>query len=205
MDYIMAGKKAFPMAEEISQQEKAMIAAMRQQLKRDSQASSEVEGALGGNATPLAEAEPMLFDLQPEGAESSGVEQPSHAVPPRQPQEGDARQSKRYLVNWRVAVVNEDGESRQTFYGRVHDISVGGVSIFTDDNLDFSQEVVVLLSIPPLVPGGGVKIVEVRCRHVYTVLAASVQKFRAGFNFRRFKGNGRRILEEHLGQIFSLE
>lgn len=195
------------MTEEISHEEQAMIAAMRQQLKRDSLVTAAVPEEPGETASSLAEAEaePMLFDLQPEEVESAGGEQPAHALPSRQPQEEDARQSKRYLVNWRVAIVNEDGESHQTFYGRVHDISVGGVSIHADENLDFSQEVVVLLSIPPLVPGGGVKIIEVRCRHVYTVLAASIQKFRVGFNFRRFKGNGKRILEEHLGQIFSLE
>jgi flagellar biosynthesis GTPase FlhF len=116
-------------------------------------------------------------------------------------QSSEHRQYPRYRVDWRVAIVNEAGGGRHVFYGRVHDISKGGVSIKSDDNLFFHNPVIVMLSVPPLVPGGAAKVIKVHSRIVYTVLASSAQQFRSGFQFLKFEGHGRKELEERLARI----
>jgi len=103
-------------------------------------------------------------------------------------------------VNWRVAIVNEVGDTRHIFYGRVHDISKGGVSVKSDDNLFFHNPVLVMLSVPPLVPNGKVTVIKVHSRIVYTVLSSSAQQFRSGFQFLKFEGEGRKELEERLAK-----
>lgn len=113
------------------------------------------------------------------------------------------RAHPRYRVDWRVAIVNEEGKNRDIFYSRAYDVSLGGVSVLSDDNLFFDNAVVVLLCLPPQLPNGKVKIVEAHSRIVYTVLGASIQQFRIGIQFIRFKGDGRKALQDHLAQLYS--
>ncbi len=113
------------------------------------------------------------------------------------------RHHPRFLVNWRVAVVNEDGENQHIFYGRAHDISLGGLGFLCDHNIYFSESVIVLISVPPRRPNDKVKIVEARARTVYSVLAASQGQFRVGMHFVEFKGTGRKVLEEHFAGHYS--
>ncbi len=109
----------------------------------------------------------------------------------------------RYRVDWRVAIVNEEGKNRDIFYSRAYDVSLGGVSVLSDDNLFFDNAVVVLLCLPPLLPNGKVKIVEAHSRIVYTVLGASIQQFRLGIQFIKFKGDGQKVLQDHLARLYS--
>lgn len=127
------------------------------------------------------------------------------AIPSRIITEGrpEHRSHPRYRVDWRVAIVNEEGENRDIFYSRAYDVSLGGVSVLSDDNLFFANSVVVLLCLPPLIPNGKVKIVEAHSRIVYTVLGASIQQFRIGIQFIDFKGDGHKVLHDHLGRLYS--
>ena len=61
---------------------------------------------------------------------------------------------QRYLVDWRVAIVNKNDDANDTFYGRVYDVSLAGVNIHSDYNLQFSDSVILLLSMPARTPGG---------------------------------------------------
>lgn len=113
------------------------------------------------------------------------------------------RSHPRYRVDWRVAIVNEEGANRDIFYSRAYDVSLGGVSVLSDDNLFFDNAVVVLLCLPPLLPNGRVKIVEAHSRIVYTVLGASIQQFRLGIQFIKFKDDGQKVLHDHLARLYS--
>jgi c-di-GMP-binding flagellar brake protein YcgR len=105
------------------------------------------------------------------------------------------RQAKRYPYQWKVAVVFEATEAKDTYHGVTFDISTGGCAILTESNVYSEHPVSVLISLPAENPNGRPKIVEVRGRMVYTVLSAGgVQKFRLGIQFLNFKGSGRSIL-----------
>lgn len=137
--------------------------------------------------------------------ELEALREPEEPLSPLTTTEGrpEHRSHPRYRVDWRVAIVNEEGESRDIFYGRAYDVSLGGVSVLSDDNLFFTNSVVVLLCLPPLLPNGKVKVVEAHSRIVYTVLGASIQQFRIGIQFIKFKEDGRKALHDHLGRLYS--
>jgi c-di-GMP-binding flagellar brake protein YcgR len=109
----------------------------------------------------------------------------------------------RHLVNWRVAIVNDGHEDRPIFYGRSHDVSLGGLSMLSDDNLFFDNSVIVLLALPPRNTGEREKIIEIRAHVIYTVLAASLQMFRVGVQFQEFKRDGRDVLDQYLASRIS--
>ena len=53
------------------------------------------------------------------------------------------------LVNWKVVVMNEKNGKREFFHGRAHDISMGGLCLYSETNLTFTNSVIVLISVPP--------------------------------------------------------
>jgi len=113
------------------------------------------------------------------------------------------RAYQRYPVDWKAALVSEEVEGRQIFYGRASDVSLGGMSFLCDHNIFFREMMTALLSVPPLISGGKEKIVEVSGRMIYTVLAASIQQFRVGIQFVEFKGDGKTALEDYLATRYS--
>lgn len=113
----------------------------------------------------------------------------------------DHRENPRYLVGWRVAIVNKNSAANQTWYGRAYDISAGGVNIHSENNLHFSDSVVLLLAMPARVPGNPPRIVEVASESLYTILMANSPVFRIGFRFSDFKKDGKRNLEQYLTTV----
>ena len=111
------------------------------------------------------------------------------------------RAHPRYLVGWRVAIVNKHSDESYTYYGRVYDVSLGGVNIWSENNLHFSDSVILLLSMPSRIPGMPPKIIEVASESLYTVLTADRPIFRIGFRFKDFKSDNQKKLAQYLQQV----
>ena len=107
----------------------------------------------------------------------------------------------RYLVGWRVAVVNKNNEVSHTYYGRVYDVSLGGANIWSESNLHFSDSVILLLAMPARIPGTPPKIIEIAGESLYTVLTANRPIFRIGFRFVDFKTDNQKKLAQYLQQV----
>lgn len=108
----------------------------------------------------------------------------------------DMRSHKRLLVNWRMAIVYEGGKKKSTFYGRAHDLSMGGVSIYCDHNIFFEEPVILLLALPSRIIGHRERILEIHSQMVYTVLTR--RGFRVGLRFLGFKPGEKKLLEERM-------
>jgi len=112
----------------------------------------------------------------------------------------EKREFKRYLVNWKVAVVNEKSGQDHVFHGRARDISMGGLCLMSDHNLNIRNSVRVLIAVPPNSPKHPPHVVEVRSKLAYTVLEKGGKQFRIGITFLEFKGDGRLMLEKRLAE-----
>jgi hypothetical protein len=113
----------------------------------------------------------------------------------------EQRTHPRYLVNWRIAIVNKSDGSSHTYYGRAYDVSLSGANIHSEYNLNFSDSVILLLSMPTRTPGKQPKIIEVSGKSLYTILMANSPIFRMGFSFANFKSDNRRELEQYLSSV----
>jgi c-di-GMP-binding flagellar brake protein YcgR len=111
------------------------------------------------------------------------------------------RSHPRYLVGWRVAIVNKNSGVSHTYYGRVYDVSLGGVNIWSENNLNFSDSVILLLALPARVPGNRPKIIEIAGESLYTVLTANKPIFRIGFRFVDFKTDNKAKLAQYLERV----
>lgn len=108
------------------------------------------------------------------------------------------RQSIRYSVNWKIALVFEDQEHKPTFHGRSHDLSLTGTGMLTDVNLYTEAPVIILLAPPPLHLGHRQKIIEIKARQQYVVYSGETRCWRLGFAFLEFKDNGFDVLRDRL-------
>lgn len=118
---------------------------------------------------------------------------------------GEKRQSTRYPLHLRVAVVyhqHEDLATRPSYHGRTSDISLDGLSVLVEQNVFHEGEVTVLLALPPVHPGIPQKIIEATAKMVYTVLSSEHDAFRIGLVFRHFKRNGRQLLTSAIAERF---
>ncbi len=105
----------------------------------------------------------------------------------------------RYLVHWKIAVVFDHAiQGRERFYGKTDDMSLSGVSLYSEHNIFVESPVTVLISIPSSQPGTRQSLVEIRCKMVYTYLCSKGGGFRTGLHFLRFKGEGKKILRAAL-------
>lgn len=117
--------------------------------------------------------------------------------------EEDLRLEQRFPIDWRAHILCDSFAGQQIFHGRAHDISFGGVSIFCAHNVFFTEDVIVVLAVPPFKFGAKERLIEVRSRFIYTVLAASGFHFRTGIKFLEFKNDGRKVLEEYMSHHYS--
>ena len=118
---------------------------------------------------------------------------------------GEQRQARRFPLHLRVAVVyhqHEDVATRPRYHGRTSDISMKGLSVLVEHNIFCEGEVTVLLALPPVHPGIPQKIIEATAKMVYTVLSAEYDAFRIGLVFRKFKHNGRQLLDAAIAERF---
>lgn len=91
-----------------------------------------------------------------------------------------------------------NGEQKELFHGRTHDLSIGGASVYSDNNILVKQPVDVMLALPRLSSKQSEKIIEIHCQMLYTVLIYNHHQFRIGLHFLRFMENGRSLLEDCL-------
>lgn len=128
----------------------------------------------------------------------AGDHEPVAALPVPKPDtpRTQIRQNKRYVVRWRVAVVSENGKGKNTFYGRVNDISMGGISILCEQNIFTGDEVSLFLAMPPLNSCDKQIILKIRSQMIHAVLAGGM--FRVGLKFISFKSGDRNLLEMRL-------
>ncbi len=101
-------------------------------------------------------------------------------------------------MHWKVAIVYDHADEHPTFHGVTHEISLVGASLLTAYNIFTEELVTLLLAIPPKHHGQPNKVLEIRAAMIYTVHSAEHDQFRIGLHFRRFKGDGRKVLETAL-------
>ena len=111
---------------------------------------------------------------------------------------GNDRQSTRYSVNWKIALIFDDQEFKPTYHGRTHDLSLTGTGMLTGSNLYATSPVIILLAPPPLHPGHRQKLIEIKARQQYVVYAGETRCWRLGFAFLEFKDDGFDVLKDRL-------
>lgn len=148
-----------------------------------------------------AEFQEAVVALQEDG-EREPVSQfcePEAPLPAESPFQ-EKREHQRYLVNWKVAVVNAKGGKDHVFHGRARDISLGGLCFLSEHNLTFGNPVRVLIAVPPHLPNRPPHVLEVRSKLAYTVLEQGGRLFRIGITFLEFEGEARHFLEKRLAE-----
>lgn len=117
----------------------------------------------------------------------------------------EQRQRARYPLHLRVAVVyhqHADAATRPRYHGTTSDLSLEGLSVLVEHNVFHEGEVTVLLALPPLHPGIPQKVIEATAKMMYTVLSGEHDAFRIGMVFKRFKRNGKQLLETAISERF---
>jgi hypothetical protein len=112
----------------------------------------------------------------------------------------DLRKQYRHPVHWRVAIIHDNVGKNEIYHGQTHDLSTSGASIFVDQNIFLSAEVIMLLAVPPVNAGQRETIIEIHCNMAYTVLDSEHSRFRIGIRFLHFKRNGKQLLEDILSK-----
>lgn len=108
------------------------------------------------------------------------------------------RQESRARVNWRVALLSNDGAQQRTFFGKAKDISLEGMSILFDENVQHQGLSRLMVEIPS--PGGASDtFVEIQSKPIYSVLSAGY--FQVGMQFVSFINGGKSVLESHLNRL----
>lgn len=109
----------------------------------------------------------------------------------------EQRQHQRFRVHWRVAVRIEGG---QMLYGETVDISIGGVCILLDQNLNCSKPVHLFIQMPSRRPGKEPDVVSAPIRILYSAYAADFDRWRLGAQFVDLPAAERAKLEKELMQ-----
>lgn len=110
----------------------------------------------------------------------------------------DKRTQPRYLLRWRAALVLDERTASAAIEGKTHDLSVGGATVLTHQQVRDVGSATLLLAPPPLLCGQPQKIIVVQARLVYSVHSDAHMCFRTGLQFLRFEECGQRLLEERL-------
>lgn len=110
------------------------------------------------------------------------------------------RKHYRHPLHWRVAIVDKSGGQHDIYHGRTHDLSLGGASILIERNVYFTEQIVILLAVPPMHQGQKEIILEIESTLLHTVLDSVHGMFRLGMKFVHFKGDGKRILSDILSK-----
>lgn len=153
-----------------------------------------------GLKAPSARAKDLLLDVTELDATEPFCK-PEPPLPAGAPIE-EKRAHPRFLVNWKVVVMNEINGKRQFFHGRASDISMGGLCLLSDHNLLFAKPITVLVSVPPSSAKYKPHVIDVVSKITYTVLAHDVRQFRIGIRFLKFKEGDKRYLERYFAERF---
>lgn len=118
----------------------------------------------------------------------------------------EQRAEPRFPLHLKVAIVyhqHKDASTRPTYHGKSLDISMNGLSVLVDCNINTDAEVTVLMALPPTHEATPQKIVEATAQMAYTVLSSQHDAFRIGLTFRKFQRNGAAQLREALSERFA--
>jgi hypothetical protein len=107
------------------------------------------------------------------------------------------RQSKRYRVRWKAAVVFDKAAERPVLHTETHDLSAGGAAIASDYG-DLTGTFITLLLAQPGAPDQTSKMLKVRAKVVSCVPSAGKPGFRHGLSFVRSPDDGLGVLEDLL-------
>lgn len=114
------------------------------------------------------------------------------------------RKVPRFPFHWKATVVFDERDERPRLNGHTKDISIQGCAILTDHNVFSNYPVTILLQLPIEHPAKPRRLVEVKGRMVYTVLAANHHQFRFGIEFTKFTPGSRELLQTALDDRSSL-
>ena len=106
------------------------------------------------------------------------------------------RQSKRYRVRWKAAVVFDKAAERPVLHTETHDLSTGGAAIRTEYG-DLTGTFITLLLAQPGAPDQTSKMIKVRAK-VVSCVPTPDKGFRHGLSFVRSPDDGLGVLEELL-------
>ncbi|MFC5301567.1 PilZ domain-containing protein [Azospira restricta] len=112
----------------------------------------------------------------------------------------DSRSHPRYLLRWRAALVFDGQATEAAIEGKTYDLSLGGATLLTHEQVRDAGSTTLLLTPPPLLYGQPQKVIVVQARLVYSVHSDAHMCFRTGLHFIRFEDCGQRLLEDRLGQ-----
>lgn len=108
------------------------------------------------------------------------------------------RQSKRYSLRWKTAVVFDKADSRPVFHTHTQDLSVGGTAIFSERG-DLEGAIVTVLLDRPGGPGGDVpKMLKMRAQVVSSVFVPARAAYRLGLKFLPSSDDALSVLAEVL-------
>lgn len=93
------------------------------------------------------------------------------------------RQSKRYSLRWKTAVVFDKADSRPVFHTHTQDLSIGGTAIYSERG-DLEGALVTVLLDRPSGPDGEVpKMIKMRAQVVSSVFVSARSAYRLGLKF----------------------
>ncbi len=113
----------------------------------------------------------------------------------------DKRESRRFRLHFRLAVVYPEHEGRPAqpiYHAKTHDICMSGLSMVVDDNVFHEGEVTVLLTLPPVHPWAAQKIIEATARMTYAIHSSKLNAFKIGMKILGFKADGEVLLQAAL-------
>jgi hypothetical protein len=113
----------------------------------------------------------------------------------------DRREGLRGRLQLRLAMIypqQEGRPARPMFHGKTRDIGMSGISIVVDYNIFQEGEVVVVLALPPAYAGAPRKVVTSTAEMTYAIYSSKLDAFKIGLTFRKFRGNGKALLEAAL-------
>ena len=113
----------------------------------------------------------------------------------------DRRESPRGRLHLRVALIypQQPGRpARPMFHGKTRDVGLSGLSIVVDYNVFQEGEVVIVLALPPASAGAPRKVVTATAEMTYAIYSSKLAAFKIGLAFRKFRGEGKLLLEAAL-------
>jgi len=110
----------------------------------------------------------------------------------------DRREGPRRRLQLRLAMIypqHPGRPARPMFQGKTRDLGMSGLSIVVDYNVFQAGEVVLVLALPPAYPGAPRKLITVTAEMTHALYSSKLGAFKIGLTFRKFRGNGKALLE----------
>ena len=140
------------------------------------------------------------------GTDGAGIE--AKMTETSQWKDADRRQYPRSRLRLKLVVLYPQIEGRPAkpmFHGKASDISMSGLSMLVDYNVFQEGEVTVVLALPQARAGAPRRVVTSTAEMTYAIHSSKLDAFKIGVAFRRFRGDGRALLEEALQHALKQE